>query len=63
MPHVVTVPRGPVAPPLAQRLDVVEARLGTLERRIRLFERYTAELDELKRVAGDLRFELEQMRP
>lgn len=48
--------------PVAQHLDAIDTRIAALERRIRLFERYAAELEDLRRVAGDLKFELEQMR-
>ncbi len=47
---------------LATRFEELDARFETLERRIQQLEIVTAEWEQLKTLAGDLKFELEQMR-
>jgi len=42
--------------------DELEARLETIERRVKQLEVMAAELEQVKTLAGDLKFELEQMR-
>jgi hypothetical protein len=56
------MPEAVIITPVAQHLDAIDARIAELERRIRLFEHYATELEALRRIAGDLKFELEQMR-
>ena len=46
---------------IAARLDDIERRLDALERHIAALEQVSAEVRRLERVAGDLKFELEQM--
>lgn len=47
---------------LASRFEELDARFETLELRIRQLEIVAAELQQLKTLAGDLKFEMEQMR-
>ena len=47
---------------LVRHFDELEARLETLERRVKQLEVVAAELEEVKTLAGDLKYELEQMR-
>jgi len=47
---------------LARHFDELEARLETIERRVKQLEVMAAELEQVKTLAGDLKFELEQMR-
>lgn len=47
---------------LARRLDELESRLEAFEHRLTKLEVVGAEVERIKELAGDLKFELEQMR-
>lgn len=47
---------------LARQFEELDMRLETLERRIQQLEVVGAEIEQIKTLAGELKFELEQMR-
>ena len=60
MPAIAKQPAADVA--LERHFDELEVRLETLERRVKQLEVVAAELEQVKTLAGELKFELEQMR-
>jgi hypothetical protein len=60
MPAIAKLPAADVA--LTRHFDELEVRLETLERRVKQLEVVAAELEQVKTLAGELKFELEQMR-
>jgi uncharacterized protein (DUF342 family) len=60
MPAIAKQPATDVA--LTRHFDELEARLETIEHRVKQLEVMAAELEQVKALAGDLKFELEQMR-
>ncbi|HEX9611721.1 MAG TPA: hypothetical protein VF978_07510 [Gemmatimonadales bacterium] len=47
--------------PVTVRLDEIERRLDRLERQIAALERLPAELQQIERVVGSLKYEVEEM--